>query len=161
MQTLADVVEPLKGYKRDDFAASPPTSLSPLNRLVDASRPESETARQFALTVDDFLGGVNKAQNEAELRRWLTKWRDNDAVLKPLIAQSFLLEEARSLSEQLSALGAAGLGSLDYLSRGEHPSDAWKAQQQALIEQANTPGHAQVLLMIGPSIQKLVEAAGK
>ena len=38
LKTLADVVEPVKGYKRDELAASPPTSLTPLNRMIDASR---------------------------------------------------------------------------------------------------------------------------
>ena len=161
LQTVADVVEPVKGYKREELATATPTSLTPLNRLIDASRPESETARRFALAVDNFLAGNNKAQNEAELRRWLTLWRDNDAALKPLVAQSFLLAEVAPLSSQLSALGAAGLDCLDYLSRNEHPSDAWKAQQQGLIEQAKTPGHSQVLLMIVPAVQKLFEAAGK
>jgi hexosaminidase len=161
LQTVADVVEPVKGYKREELATATPTSLTPLNRLIDASRPESETARRFALAVDNFLAGNNKPQNEAELRRWLTLWRDNDAALKPLVAQSFLLAEVAPLSSQLSALGAAGLDCLDYLSRNEHPSDAWKAQQQGLIEQAKTPGHSQVLLMIAPAVQKLFEAAGK
>ena len=161
LKAVADVVEPVKGYKREELATSTPTSLTPLNRLIDASRPESETARRFALAVDNFLAGNNKAQNEAELRRWLTLWRDNDAALKPLEAQSFLLTEVAPLSVQLSALGAAGLDSLDYLSRGEHPSDTWKAQQQALIDQAKTPGPAQVALMIVPAMQKLVDASAK
>jgi hexosaminidase len=161
LKTLADVVEPVKEYKRGELAATEPSSLTPLNRLVDAARPESETARQFSLTVDDFLAGNNKPQNEGELRRLLTLWRDNDAALKPLVSQSFFLAEVSPLSVQLSGLGAAGLDSLDYLSRSEHPSDAWKAQQQALIDQAKTPGPSQVLLMIVPGIQKLIEATGK
>jgi hexosaminidase len=161
VKTLADVVEPVKGYKREELAAVTPTSITPMNRLVDVARPESETARHFAITVDDFLSGNNKTQNEAELRHWLTLWRDNDTALKPQIAQSFLLEEAAPLSSQLSGLGAAGLDSLDFLSRGEHPPDAWKAQQQALLDQAKTPGHAQVLVMIAPAVQKLIEASSK
>jgi hexosaminidase len=159
LKTLADVVEPVKEYKRGELASSEPTSLTPLNRLVDAARPESETARRFALTVDDYLSGKNKPQNEAESRGFLTLWRDNDAALKPLVSKSFLLGEAAPLSVQLSALGSAGLESLDYLSRNERPPDAWKAQQVQLIEQAKTPGPSQLLLMITPAVQKLVEAS--
>jgi hexosaminidase len=161
VRTLAEVVEPVKGYKREELAVSTPTSLSPLNRLIDAARPESETARRFSLVVDDFLAGNNRARNEAELRRWLTLWRNNDVALKPLMTQSFLLAEVASLSTGLSGLGAAGLDSLDFLSRGEHPPEVWKTQQQALIDQAKTPGHAQVLLMITPAVQKLIDASAK
>jgi hexosaminidase len=161
LKILADVVEPVKGYKREVLAATTPTSLAPLNRLVDASRPESETARRFGIAVDEYLAGTNKAQNEIELRRWLTIWRDNDAALQPLVSKSFLLVEVAPLSTQLSALAASGLDSLDYLSHGEHPADAWKAQQQGLMDQAKTPGHAQVLIMVAPAVQKLVEAAGR
>ncbi len=161
LKTLADVVEPVKGYQRDELAASTPTSLTPLNRMIDASRPESETARRFALTVDDYLAGNNKPQNEAELRRLLTLWRANDAALKPLVSQSFLLAEVAPLSAHLSALGSTGLESLDFLSRSEHPSDAWKSQQQAMLDQAKTPDHSQLLLVIVPAVQKLVQAAEK
>jgi len=61
----------------------------------------------------------------------------------------------------LSVLGSTGLESLDFLSRSERPSDAWKSQQQALLDQAKTPDHSQLLLVIVPAVQKLVEAAGK
>src|SRR5258706_997370 len=53
LQVLADVVEPVKGYSR--YSADPakhPTSETVLNRLVDASPPESEVARRFARLVN-------------------------------------------------------------------------------------------------------------
>ena len=48
LKVLADVVEPVKDYTREETATEPATSATPLNRVVDAVRPESATARQFA-----------------------------------------------------------------------------------------------------------------
>ena len=73
-------------------------------------------------------------------------------------SQSFLLKEVAPVSRDLSALGSAGLEALDYLDRGERAPDAWKAQQQTVMQRAAIP-KAEVMLMIVPSIQKLIEAA--
>ena len=53
--TLADVVEPVKDYTREQTAPAEPTSATPLNRVVDAVPLESETARHFGELVDQFL----------------------------------------------------------------------------------------------------------
>src|SRR6185436_8800221 len=44
LKALADVLEPVKDYTREETAPAPATSASPLNRVVDAVRPESVTA---------------------------------------------------------------------------------------------------------------------
>ena len=157
LRTLADVVEPAKGYSREKIEAVETTAETPLNRLVDAVRPESETARHFAQLVDTLLAG-NAPESETEIRAWLSQWRENDALLKPAEDQSFLLQEVIPVSQDLSAMGSAGLQALDYLRSGERAPDAWKAQQEALVQQASKP-KAGVMLMIVPSIQKLIEAA--
>src|SRR5262249_54125757 len=41
LKTLADVVAPVRNYQRERLSTTPPTSLTPLNRLIDAARPES------------------------------------------------------------------------------------------------------------------------
>src|SRR5262249_42528951 len=43
VRTLADVVEPVKDYARE--AARPYDAFSPLNRLIDAARPDSAVVR--------------------------------------------------------------------------------------------------------------------
>src|SRR5262249_13442931 len=57
LRTLADVPEPVKEYTRDETAPAEATSLTPLNRLVDAVSLESDTARHFSELVDRFLAG--------------------------------------------------------------------------------------------------------
>src|SRR5436190_9896921 len=54
LQTLIDVVEPVKGYSRSELAQTEPTSLTPLNRPVDAARAESDTARRFSDLVNSL-----------------------------------------------------------------------------------------------------------
>lgn len=158
LRTLADVVEPVKDYTREELAETPPLSSDPLNRLVDAVRPESMTARHFSELVDAFVAGGSKPGTEAEIRALLARWRDHQVELQPLAEESYLLKEVMPLSRHLSALGTAGLAALDYLDHGEQAPAAWKTEQLALIEQIKKP-KAQLLLMVAPSVQKLVEAS--
>jgi hexosaminidase len=158
LRELADVVEPVKDYTREQLALVEPTSATPLNRLVDAARPESATARQFADLVNKLLAGTANEEAKAKMRGLLNRWRNNQENLQPLLDKSFLLHEAAPLSHALSALGAAGRAAMDYLDRGERAPEAWKAQQLALLEQAKKP-QAQLLLMVAPSVEKLIEAS--
>jgi len=159
LRVLADVVEPTKDYTREETAPAVPTSATPLNRLIDAARPESDTARHFAELVSGMISGkTTDPATKAEIRQWLTTWRDNDARLKPLIEQSFLLKEVAPVSQNLSQLAIAGLGAMDYLDSGQHPPDSWKTEQIALVEQAKKP-NAQLLLMIVPSVEQLIQAS--
>jgi hypothetical protein len=88
----------------------------------------------------------------------LSRWRDNQLELQPLFETSVLLREVAPISQNLSALGAAGLAALDYLDRGESAPAAWVSQQLAVVEQAKKP-EAQLLLMITPAVAKLIQAS--
>ena len=159
LRVLADVVEPVKDYNRWDDAKGPIDFHAPLTRMIDAVSPESETARQFGDLVQTFVqSGYKDQAAEAQIRMWLTTWRDNDARLHPLLDQTFLLQEDAPLSQDLSALGAAGLQALDYLDKSQPAPDSWKTQQFALIEQAKKP-MAGLLLMVAAPVQPLVEAS--
>ena len=158
LKALADVVEPVKDYTREQTAPAEPTSLTPLNRVVDAARPESDAARRFSEMVDAFVAGKPRPGTEMQIRALLARWRDNQVELQPLAEKSFLVKEALPLSQNLSTLGAAGLAALDYLDHGERASEQWKSQQLAMVEQAKKP-QAQLLLMIVPAVQKLIEAS--
>jgi hexosaminidase len=159
LSNLAVVVEPVKDYNRWDDAKGPIDFHAPLTRMIDAVYPESETARQFSDLVQAFAqGGYKDKAYEAQIRMWLTTWRDNDGRLHPLLTQSYLLQEDVTLSQNLAALSAAGLQALDYLDKGQPAPDSWKTQQQAVIAQARTR-QADVLLMVVMPVQQLVEAS--
>jgi hexosaminidase len=158
LETLADVVEPVKDYGREKTAPSEPVSFTPLNRVVDAITLESDTARRFAEVVDKYIAATcHDVAAEAQLRAQLTLWRDNDARLQSLAQRSFLVKEVAQTSRDLSALGAAGLAALDFIAKGSGAPDSWKAEQTAAIQQIQTP-KAQLLLMPAEAIQKLVNA---
>jgi hexosaminidase len=158
LRTFTDVVEPVKDYTREESAVVEATSLSPLNRVIDAARPESETARHFADLVNAIVAGTADAGAKQEVRTLLTAWRDNQNNLQALEDHSFLLKEIVPLSQDLSAVATTGLQAVDYIDRAERPPNAWAEQQFVLLDQAQKP-KAQLLLMVAPSVQKLVEAS--
>jgi hexosaminidase len=159
LRVLANVVEPVKEYNRWSDEKGPIDFHAPLSRMIDAVSPESDTARQFSDLVQTFIqSGYKDQAAEAQIRGYLTTWRDNDARLHPLLAQSFFLQEDVPLSQNLSALGAAGLQALDYLDKGQTAPDAWKTQQLAAADQAKTR-QADLLLMVVAPVQQLVEAS--
>jgi hexosaminidase len=159
LRTLADVVEPVKDYDREEATTAQPTSGTPLNHLVDAVPPESGAGRHFGELVDKYLAASCHDDAAAtQLRSELTLWRDNDAKLKPLAQRSFLVKEAAASSRDLSALGAAGLNALDLLARSVSPNADWKAQQLSIIQTVEKP-EGQLLLAPAPAVGKLIEAA--
>jgi hexosaminidase len=148
LQTLADVVEPATFGQR--IRTHKYTQMTPLDGLVDAARPESETARDFAALVD--------RTDRDQARIWLTRWRDNDALLQPTLEKSALLKEDIPVSADLSRLASVGLQALDYLDRNQRPPESWLAQQRAFLEKLKKP-QADVRIAIMPSVEKLVNAA--
>jgi hexosaminidase len=159
LRNLADVVEPVKDYTREQTATSEPTSKTPLNRLVDAVPLESHTGRRFNELVDKyFASSCHDAAMEARLRAQLATWRDNEANLQPLIERSFLLKENVATSQDLASLGTVGIAALDAVNMGTKPDDSWKAQQLTILAQVQKP-KSQLLLIPATGAQKLVEVA--
>lgn len=159
LRNLADVIEPVKDYNRWDDAKGPIDFHAPLTRMIDAVYPESDVARHFGDLVQTFIRSGYKDQGtETQIRMWLTIWRNNDARLNPLLDQTYLLQEDKALSQNLSAVGAAGLQALDYLDKAQPAPDSWKAQQTAMLDQAKTRS-ADLLLMVAAPVQELIEAS--
>jgi len=159
LKTLGDIVESVKQLARGRMGAY--TSLTPMNRLVDAVPPESDLARDFNRRVDLALADPQGLQSQAaDLRLWLTRWRDNHPLLLPLLRESYLLRELEPVSENLAALAAAGLQALDYLESGRKPPESWAGEQTALLQRVDKP-QAELLIMIVPGVRKLVAAASQ
>ena len=159
LRVLADVVEPVKEYDRENLHG-PGSIATPLDRIIDAIPPESEVARRFATLVDQFIAAnLQDAALEKEIRSELTVWSQNHDQLQPLFKSSFIVAEAEPVSQNLSALANTGLQALDYIDKREPAPAPWTTQQLQIIKQAGLK-KADLLLMIGPSIQQLVEASG-
>jgi hexosaminidase len=159
LRTLADVVEPVKDYNRWDDAKGPIDFHAPLNRMIDAVYPESDTARNFRDVVQTYIqSGYKDKPAESQIRYWLTTWRDNDAKLRPVLEQSSLLQEVEPLSEDLAAISSLGLVALDYLDRSQPSPESLKPLQGALLDRAKAR-KADLLLMVAEPVQQLVEAS--
>src|SRR5262249_34881899 len=148
-------LEPVKGYARPK--SRPYETSTPLNRLVDAVRPESDAGRTFSASTQRFLSQLDSVSVAAALREQLVVWQDNDRRLRPLLDRNPLLQEAIPLSRTLSAVAAAGLEALRYLAAGGHAPAAWRDQQLAFLKEAQRQ-QAELLNTVAPSVQKLVEA---
>jgi hexosaminidase len=158
LKTLADVVEPVKDYTREQTASTEPTSATPLRRVVDAIPLESDAGRRFNTAVDAYLASACKDTDAAaRLQAQLTAWRDNDARLRTLAARSFLVNEVAATSQDLSAVANAGLAALDFLQRGATAPADWKVTQDAIVQQVAKP-KAQLLIIPLTGVQKLVDA---
>jgi hexosaminidase len=155
LRVMADVLEPVKGYART--RARTYETATPLNRLVDAVRPESDAGRDFARMTQRFLDKSASAEEISAVRSQLSAWQENDQRLEPLLQSSVLLQEAVPLSQSLASVATAGLRALDYLMAGGRAPAAWRDQQTALLKDAQKP-QAEMLNTIAPSVQKLVEA---
>src|SRR5436853_5099414 len=159
LRTLADVVEPGKDYAPMENLKGPWDNTAPLNRLVDAAIPESDTARHFADLVQRYVqSGFRDPDAESPMRALLTAWQGNDDKLHPYLEHSFLLSELAPLSQYLSTVAAAGLKALGYLDKGEPSPESWRTQQLADIGRAKA-SVADLLLMVVAPVQRLVEAS--
>jgi hexosaminidase len=160
LKTLADVIEPVKDYQREEMAPTPALSTTPMNRVVDAIPLESRAAREFSDMVDKYVASsCRETALAAQLQAQLILWRDNDAKLQSLMQRSSLVKEVAVTSQDLTSAATAGLAALDAIEHGGSLDSSWKAQQVATVQQA-ARSKLQLLLMPAPAIQRLIEAAG-
>jgi hexosaminidase len=135
--------------------------LIPLNRMVDAIPPESEPARQFAELVNRALHDPAGSQEDFQkIREHLNLWDCNQALLRPIVSQSFLLHEIEPLTEIVLELCAKGLQALDYIETGRIPSKEWHSESVELLGRSGKP-MAEMTVAIVPAIEMLIEAANK
>lgn len=159
LRTLVSVLEPVKEYRR--YQMRPQTMLSPLTGLVDAARPDSDAARQFAAMVEGFLSDAPRFRlYRSDIRDSLNSWRDAGTALDPMIDRAPALQEARPLAKNLADVGAAGLEAIAYLSTGDAATTQWRDAQLAKLDEAAKPKAALELVIIS-SVRKLVIAAAE
>ena len=155
LATLATVVEPVKGYKREE--TNKYLQQTPLNRMVDAVPPESDVAREF-----NALAGRAKRDKaaRAQLRQTLEKWRDNDTRLHGVLTQSFLLRELIPVSQNLTAIANAGLRALHELESGRRLAGGARTRLLAAVDEDAKP-QAELLIMIAPGVRTLIAQAAR
>ena len=159
LRTLVSVIEPVKEYRR--YQQRPQTMLSPLTGVVDATTPDSEAARKFALMVDAFLADAPRFQlYRSELGQMLAEWQTAGAALKPLIDRSPALKEVKPLANNLSVLGETGTEALTYLKLGVPSTPEWRKASELKMDEAAKPYGALEFVVV-TSLRKLILATGK
>ena len=155
VRVLADAVEARGlGQGRN---ASRVTTTTPLNRLVDAARAESESVRALERAARRFLANPTGATGDLGLlRRAFAEWAANDARFLPLAENNALLEEVKPLSKDLSALGAAGLRMLDCLAGGQPAPADWLARQNTDLARMQKPA-LEVLMAAARPVKLLAD----
>lgn len=157
LRVLAAVVQPPEGYAREELKEY--FTSTPLNRLVDAVPPESETARHFSDLAKLIAAAQASPQQLQEARNWLVLWRDNDAKLRPTLEGSEITGELIPVSRGLSQVAMIGLQALDDLQLHRRLDAATFQKNLQLLEAAAKP-EAVLLNKIAPSVQLFVQAAG-
>jgi hexosaminidase len=137
------------------------TTERPLNRFVDAARPESESVRALERVAARAVADPKaNAADVTLLREQFTRWADNDARFQPLAEGNALLAEIKPLSADLSALGVAGLRLLDGLNGGAALTADWLTQENAEVTRMLRP-NAEVTLAGARVVKVLLDAAGQ
>lgn len=157
LKVLAAVVQPPEGYERGQLKDY--QSFTPLNRLVDAVSPESDTGREFGDLAKLITQGKASPEQWQEARGWLLLWHDNDAKLEPLLERSDLTAELVPLSQSLSQVAAIGLQALDDLKEHRAFNTDSLKRNLDILKEAEKP-QAVLLDTVTPSVELLVRATG-
>jgi hexosaminidase len=159
LKTLVSVVEPVKEYRRTQ--THPATMLTPLTRLIDAARPDSEAARRFSTLVDGMLSDAPYLRRNQDLiKSTFVEWRDVRPTLDAMIDNAPALREAEQLSGDLSEIGTIGLEALSYISADVTPPEQWRETKMARLEKAASPKAEVEFAVIGP-VRELVVLASE
>ena len=155
LRVFGDVMQPPREYAREEQREY--DAFTPLNHMVDAVPPESNTARQFSEIVDRIIAGKATTEDWDQAQEWLVLWRDNDVQLQPLLPRSDLTKELAPVSTNLHFVSQAGLDAIGYLREHHHAPPTWKARQIAYLKKSEKP-QAVLLNMVAPAVLKLLQA---
>jgi hexosaminidase len=155
LRVFGDVMQPPREYAREQLREY--DAFTPLNRMVDAIPPESNTARQFSEIVDRIIAGKATTEDWDQAQEWLVLWRDNDVQLQPLLPRSDLTKELAPVSTNLHFVSQAGLDAIGYLREHHHAPPTWKTRQIDYLKKSEKP-QAILLNMVAPAVLKLVQA---
>ncbi len=136
LKILADQLEEVKYYERLGMYENL-TVYTPLNRVVDAVRPESLPARHFNQITREWVSEPENNQHFQEIKGLLEKWKGNHARLEPAFAMHPRIAEVAHLSESLSFLAEAGLEAVDLRMNKEKPTSEQTEEWNRIIDKAS------------------------
>jgi hexosaminidase len=147
LRALAQALEHQKDYLREASASSPPTSVTPLNRLVDAVYPESDVSRRFSLLVDQFVAsGCKDGAPAVEIRAQLAEWATIDDRLQVLAQRSQLVKEAAAASAAFSQAAKITMEAVEAIQQSAPVSAEQKKMQLESLNALEQQAHKSQLL---------------
>lgn len=152
LQTLVDVIEPMKIYTRNPEGELY-RMFSPFTLLADAARPDAKVARLFRESVTAYLLEPHTKERRFIMDH-LRMWKSNHETLLPLIRQNPALAEAEEISRNLSKIAGIGLSVMEGSIRGERSATA------GVFEEARKQG-GRTELQVVDAIEELVLNLGK
>jgi len=158
LEVLASALQPPQGYERESLHEY--NSTSPLNRMVDAVPPESETARKFGLIAALIAAGKASPEQWQQAHDLLVQWRDNDAKLQPELGSSELTAELSAVSHSLSQVAAIGLQALDDVKNHRVLSADAREKSMQVLKAAAKP-RAVLVDKVDSPVELLVNASAK
>jgi hexosaminidase len=130
---------------------------TPLNRFVDAARPESETIRHLEQLAHKVAGArPPDPAGMATLSAQFSLWAANDARFQAMAEGNSLVAELKPLSKDLSALGVMGARILDNLVARKPVAKGWIAAQNRELARIEKPS-AEVFLAATRPVKLLLE----
>ncbi len=155
LATLVDIIEPVKGYRRNEIRMH--YTYSQMSRVVDVAIPDADKARSFRKMVSGYLEGEAKdTKLAAQILSDLKRWEGNHAQLEAIIKASPILWEIESLSADASACGKIGLEAMDYIQKGIFAPEEWAVNSWSTVYHARRP-RGQAELMIVSAIEELID----
>ena len=158
LKVLASLVQPPLEYQREELASY--DVYSPLNHMIDAVPPESDTAREFRDLVARLTSGKASPAEWQQVRARLTKWRDNDAKVEPVLQGSAITLELVPLSKEIAEVAAIGLRALESLENRRTADASATANDLAVLKNAEKPKAVLRDMLVAP-VEYLVRAASQ
>jgi hexosaminidase len=156
LRILASVLEPVAFHDRAHMQH--PNQLTPLDQLIDALPADPPSRHNFEMLVSAYLQDPStQSQKEAELTAHFKAWIAAEPGILRLMARSPLLAQAEFRAQQLTVLGTIGLEAVSHLSSGVPATAGWKAQELALLDEAEKP-QALVRFTVIKPLRDLVSA---
>lgn len=154
LKMLVDVLEPVKEYKRHRLGVKY-TQYSPYTRVVDAARPDAQTARIFNEMIEQLIKSRDKSTYDALLQQ-LNTWQTGSKELLALIDKKPILKEIRPHAEVLETISKLTPKLLEAIYSANKPDASSLAEVQALLKAHTTP-YGQAELMILKGLETLVK----
>ena len=150
LTVLVNVLQEDKLFNRMAIYDTMPNVNTPLNRIVDASRPESYEAYRFEKDVDTWLETQDTAL-KSRLAAQLKKWNTNHQVLQPAFEAVEHIREVEQHSQHLYDLTTLAIQAL------ENPSGAIVIAEHETLFQASEKAYGGTLLPVATPIKKLIQ----